>query len=106
MATSLVLNSVGDHVAELLLELKAVSFSVDTLFTYVSGIQSPVYIDNRRLISHPRERKIIVRYLVDAARKETAESGFDVVAGTATAGIPWASWVADEFDAPLIYIRP
>lgn len=94
------------HIAQILLELKAVSFNVEELFNYVSGIQSPVYIDNRKVISYPEERKTIVRYFVDLAREEIGQSNFDIVAGTATAAIPWAAWVADRLDVPFIYVRP
>jgi orotate phosphoribosyltransferase len=97
---------VRDHVAQILLELKAVSFNVEELFNYVSGIQSPVYIDNRKVISYPDERKVIVGYFVQVVREEIGQSSFDVVAGTATAAIPWAAWVADQLNVPLIYVRP
>jgi orotate phosphoribosyltransferase len=106
MIKELTSSPIRDHVAQILLELKAVSFNVEELFNYVSGIQSPVYIDNRKVISYPDERKTIVGYFVDVVREEIGQSSFDVVAGTATAAIPWAAWVADRLNVPFIYVRP
>lgn len=88
--------------AEILLRVGAVSINSRQLFTYASGIQSPIYTDNRLLISYPEERKVIAEGL---ARSVGDGSDVDVVAGTATAGIPWAAWVADRLGKPLVYVR-
>jgi orotate phosphoribosyltransferase len=88
-------------VAEVLVEVGAVAFRTDPFFTFTSGTESPIYVDNRRLLGHPRERRTVVGEL----SKLLASSPFDVVAGTATAGIPWAAWLADVHDVPLLYVR-
>ncbi len=90
-------------VAKILLELKAVSLSTKIPFKYSSGILSPIYTDCRILISHPKER----REIRDLYIKEINKTGikFDVIAGTATAGIPHAAWIAEELDLPMIYVR-
>jgi len=102
-ATSL---DMAEHVARLLIEMEAVKVNVDEFFRFVSGILSPVYVDNRKLISYPDARKVVVSYLVDVVLEKIGEPNFELVAGTATAGIPWAAWVANELDIPLIYVRP
>ncbi|MDP7282026.1 MAG: orotate phosphoribosyltransferase [Candidatus Undinarchaeales archaeon] len=91
------------EIAEILLSSKAVTLSPDKPYTYASGIKSPIYCDNRLLLSDVEAR----RKIVDSFEEMFKEKGvaFDSVAGTATAGIPWAAWVAEEENAPLIYVR-
>jgi orotate phosphoribosyltransferase len=106
MVSSQILTTIREDTARLLVEAKAVSFDADHPFQFVSGIKSPVYVDNRKLISYPDQRKIIIKYLVEVLTQHIGKYAFDVVAGTATAGVPWASWVANELDVPLVYVRP
>ncbi len=87
--------------ARLLLEVGALSFNVDEPFTFASGIKSPVYVDCRLLISDVARRK----EMVDALAEDIKAADSDVVAATASAGIPWGSWVAAELDKPLVYVR-
>ncbi|HLC65165.1 MAG TPA: orotate phosphoribosyltransferase [Candidatus Nanoarchaeia archaeon] len=89
------------EVAKILLKQKAVLLRPDNPFTWSSGIKSPIYTDNRKLISSVDEREKIVSGLVSLAKKEK----FDVIAGTATAGIPWAAFVAQKLKKPMIYVR-
>ncbi|MCB9092016.1 MAG: orotate phosphoribosyltransferase [Halobacteriovoraceae bacterium] len=72
-------------------------------FTWASGIQSPFYCDNRILLSHPRERRIVIQEFLSLIHSEKLD--FDYIAGVATAGIPHASILAHELDVPLIYVR-
>ncbi|AEM21456.1 putative orotidine 5'-phosphate decarboxylase/orotate phosphoribosyltransferase [Brachyspira intermedia PWS/A] len=88
-------------IAGALLETKAVKLNVKEPFTFVSGIKSPIYCDNRYVIGFPEARKVIVDAFVSILR----DKDFDVIAGTATAGIPWASFIAYELNKPLCYIR-
>jgi len=90
-------------IAKTLLELKAVHLSPDDFFTWSSGIKSPIYCDNRKVISSPEERKLIVNQYLDIIRKKYPST--NCIAGTATAGIPWAAWIADKLDLPMVYIR-
>lgn len=97
------MNNTSQQVAKILLNLKAVSLSAKVPFKYSSGILSPIYTDCRILMSYPKERKQIRDLYIEAINK-TGEK-FDVIAGTATAGIPHAAWVADKMDLPMIYVR-
>lgn len=90
-----------DLVAKILLEKQAVQINPNNPFTWTSGIKSPIYCDNRLLISYPDA----VNTVVLAFKEMTEDMDFDVVAGTATAGIPWAAFLAYELDKPMIYIR-
>jgi len=88
--------------AQALLDSGAFKISLDPLFTWTSGIRSPVYCDLRALISDVAARRAIVAAF---AAMKTDWSGVDVIAGTATAGIPWAAWLAEVVGLPMIYIR-
>lgn len=90
-------------VAKILLELKAVSLNPKQPFKYSSGILSPIYTDCRILMSYPKQRQIIRDLYIEEMEKMGDK--FDVVAGTATAGIPHAAWVADKLNLPMVYVR-
>lgn len=94
---------IAEKIAELLLNVGAVSLNVQEPFTYASGIKSPIYCDNRLLISHPEERKLVIDAFVQLIEEQGIDA--DVIAGTATAGIPHAAWIADRLDKPMVYIR-
>lgn len=96
--------ALAEKLAAMLLEIKAVSIvGRDNLFTWVSGIRSPIYCDNRVTISYPEVRTAIAGGFASLIKKAFPEA--DVIAGTATAGIPHAAWVAHELDKPMIYVR-
>ncbi|MBR9699067.1 orotate phosphoribosyltransferase [Candidatus Woesearchaeota archaeon] len=91
------------EIAELLLKLSAVELDTENGFTYASGIKSPIYCDNRVIISYPQERSMVV----DAFLKLINEKklSFDIIAGVATSGIPWAAIIAERLQKPLVYVR-
>lgn len=89
--------------ARKLLRLGTVTIRPDDPFEYSSGMLGPVYNDVRLLLSDPTSRKEISLALELLARKNVAD--IDVIAGTATTGVPWASWVAAGLNLPMIYIR-
>ena len=97
------MNSTKGKVAKILLDIHAVTLNLKKPFRYTSGILSPIYTDCRLLISFPKERREIIKYYLDAIKN--SNTPLDVVAGTATAGIPWASWIADALNLPMIYVR-
>lgn len=89
-------------IAKDLIDYKAVKISVDPPFTWASGIKSPIYCDNRMMISHPEARATIVsEFMVHIDHMKP-----DYIAGTATAGIPWAAFVAYQMKLPMVYVRP
>lgn len=91
------------EIAQILLKAKAVALSPKKPFVYASGIKSPIYCDNRLLISSPAERATIVDAFLTQINVQ--KLSFDVIAGTSTAGIPWAAWLADRTDKPMVYVR-
>ena len=94
-----------NQIPQALLESKSVYIETnpDNYFTWTSGKRSPIYCDNRQLISYPKFRKNIVFEFTSYIREHYPKA--QLIAGTATAGIPWAAWIADELDLPLVYIR-
>lgn len=94
----------AEKVAQLLLDLGAVKVKTSPPFRWTSGLLSPVYCDNRMVISFVSERQEIV----DGFKKVIDDAGleFDVIAGTATAAIPWAAFLSFDLGVPMVYIRP
>lgn len=89
-------------IADILLDISAVKLDPVNLFTWTSGIKSPIYCDNRQIISYPDKRKAVVK---EFAKRIQSLGNIDLIAGTATAGIPWAAWIADELALPMVYVR-
>jgi orotate phosphoribosyltransferase len=90
-------------IARSLLEIGAVSLKIDSPFTWASGRLSPIYCDNRLLMSYPERRREVTKGFV--AIIEGQGWSPDVIAGTATAGIPHAAWLADHLGLPMVYVR-
>ena len=91
------------EIAHALLSIGAVELRPNNPFTWASGIKSPIYCDNRLTMSSP-----VVRKQIAAALARSIEDAFpetEVVAGTATAGIPHAAWVSDVLNLPMVYVR-
>ncbi|EKE31874.1 orotate phosphoribosyltransferase [Salimicrobium jeotgali] len=89
--------------AEALMEIGAIQINTAEFFTWTSGIESPIYCDNRLTISYPSVRKEICRQF--AARIKELPGEVDVIAGCATAGIPHAAWLSEELGLPMVYVR-
>lgn len=89
--------------AECLLKIKAVYLRPDDPFTWASGIKSPIYCDNRIVLSYPNERKVIEDGLAELIKSEYPE--VEAVFGTATAGIAHAAMVAERMNLPTGYVR-
>jgi len=94
--------SSAEEVARQLLQIKAIKLSPQKPFLWASGIESPIYCDNRLVLSHPSVRKFIKSALVEEAK---GFGPFDVVAGVATAGIAHGVLLADALDKPFVYVR-
>ncbi|GAA6817953.1 orotate phosphoribosyltransferase [Helicobacter pylori] len=90
-------------IAQSLLDIGAVSLSPNDLFTWSSGIKSPIYCDNRVTLGYPKVRTEI-RDGLSALIKEKF-SNVEIVSGTATAGIPHAAYVSEVLDLPMNYVR-
>ncbi|AQQ53777.1 orotate phosphoribosyltransferase [Planococcus lenghuensis] len=90
-------------IARALLEIGAVELRPDDPFTWSSGLKSPIYCDNRLTMAYPAVRKEIAEGLAELIR--TAYPEAEVIAGTATAGIPHAAWVSDLLNLPMVYVR-
>jgi orotate phosphoribosyltransferase len=88
-------------IARVLLEKQAVTLNTEEPYTYASGIRSPIYCDNRRMIFFPRERELITR----AFAQQIAPFNPDIIAGTASGAIAWAAWAAEKLEKPMVYIR-
>ncbi len=90
------------EIASALLKINAIKLNPTHPFTWSSGIISPIYCDNRIALSHPSVRKLIVRTFVEASK---SFKSIEMIAGVATAGIPWGAYLAEALDLPFIYVR-
>jgi orotate phosphoribosyltransferase len=87
------------EIAATLLGAGAVHLRPDEPFTFASGLRSPIYCDNRVLIGDVGARRVVIPAFAAAC------AGAEVIAGTATAGIPWAAWAAEALGLPMVYVR-
>ena len=91
--------------ARMLLEVEAVRFMEEKPFIFTSGWASPVYTDCRRLISFPRVRRTLIDFGASLIMRNAGFEQFDAIAGGETAGIPFAAWMAERLDLPMLYVR-
>jgi|SRR5436190_15305467 len=91
-------------IAEKLLQINAVKLNVTEPFTWASGWKSPIYCDNRRILSFPFVRDYIKSELCNVVFESFPEA--ELLAGVATAGIAWGAMVADQLKLPFVYVRP
>lgn len=91
------------EIAKILLDIKAVALSPDEPFTWASGIKSPIYCDNRLILSYPEERDTVENALVELIKKDYPE--VEYIMGTATAGIPHGALVAERMSLPMGFVR-
>ncbi|KWX86355.1 orotate phosphoribosyltransferase [Paenibacillus riograndensis] len=93
----------SEQIARYLLKIGAVALRPQAPFTWTSGIKSPIYCDNRLTLSFPEVRGYIADAFVETIASTYPDA--EVIAGTSTAGIPHAAWVADKLNLPMAYIR-
>ena len=92
-----------EQIAEILLNIKAVSLAPSDPFTWASGIKSPIYCDNRLILSYPAQRRVVEEALAETIQREFPEA--EMLMGTATAGIPHAAIAAWLLDLPMGFVR-
>src|SRR4249920_129633 len=91
-------------IAEKLLQISAVKLNLKEPFTWASGWKSPIYCDNRKILSFPYIRDFIKSEMCSVIFEHFAEA--EMLAGVATAGIAWGAMAADQLKLPYIYVRP
>lgn len=91
-------------VAEKLLQINAIKLNPGQPFTWASGWKSPIYCDNRRVLSFPYIREFIKSEMCNVIFEQFPGAG--LLAGVATAGIAWGAMAADQLKLPFIYVRP
>ncbi len=91
-------------VAEKLLQVQAVKLNLEQPYTWASGWKSPIYCDNRKVLSFPYTRDFIKSELCSVIFEQFPDA--DALAGVATAGIAWGAMAADQLKLPYMYVRP
>jgi orotate phosphoribosyltransferase len=95
--------SSSNQLSEYLLQIKAIQLNVQSPFTWASGWKSPVYCDNRIILSYPKVRDFVKNHLVEIVKNNFPEA--NCIAGVATAGIPHGAMIADALGLPMVYVR-
>lgn len=90
------------ELAQRLLQIKAIQLSPQRPFTWASGLRSPIYCDNRIILSHPDLRRFVIQGFVQLAGQFSA---CNVIAGVATAGIAHGVLLAEALNLPFVYVR-
>lgn len=96
--------SIDKKLAKALMDIKTVLLRPQEPFTWASGWHSPIYCDNRRILSHPELRAQVAQWLADKAMELYPEA--EVVAGVATGAIAHGVLAADRMQKPFVYVRP
>lgn len=96
-------NESAKKVAQSLLQIKAIKLQPNQPFTWASGWNSPIYCDNRKILSYPKVRTFIRQQFVEAIKEHFPK--VEVIAGVATGGIAIGALVAEELGLPFVYVR-
>lgn len=88
-----------------LMETNTLTIHPEKPFKLASGLYCPFYVNCRKLISHPEARSKVADYFTKIIEKNIGVDQVDVIAGGVTAGVPFATLVADKLQKPLVYIR-
>ena len=95
--------TIAKNIAQVALEVGAIQINARNPFTWASGFKMPIYNDNRLLLGNAKHRSLVAEGYKDLLKKHAVD--VEVIAGTATAGIPHATSLADLLQVPLIYVR-
>ena len=90
--------------ARFLLQIKAIKLNNENPFTWASGRKSPIYCDNRKILSYPAARKVVYEAFIDIIKEKFKD--VDIIAGVATGAIAYGALVAEAMGKPFIYVRP
>ena len=90
-------------ISKLLLQINAVTLRPSNPYKFVSGILSPIYCDNRLILSYPEKRAAIINAFLELIKDKKLI--FEIIAGVATSGIPYAALIADKLRKPMVYVR-
>jgi orotate phosphoribosyltransferase len=96
---------IADVTAKILIETQSVLFNAKEPFTLTSGKKSPVYIDCRKLIGFYEERELLMDLAAEMLISDIGYNNMDYMAGGETAGIPYAAFISDRLEKPMVYVR-
>ena len=98
------MENIDKIIAEQMIKVNAATFSVAQPYILPSGLQSPVYTDNRRLLAYPSVRKTITKAFIDVINENFSD--VEIIAGVATGAVAWGTMVAEELGKPFVFVRP
>ncbi|NQV55833.1 MAG: orotate phosphoribosyltransferase [Rhodospirillales bacterium] len=95
----------GEATGKILIEIGAVNFRPNEPYILTAGWASPVYIDCRKLIAYLDQRRKVIALSTELIVRDIGADQIDMVAGGETAGIPYAAWISETLDKPMLYVR-
>lgn len=98
--------STDKKIAKLLLSIGALTFRFDPPYIFTTGLKSPMYLDNRLVMSHPKVRDKIIEAYIQTIKNEIGLDKIDCISATAVAAIPQGAWIADRLKIPMVFVRP
>jgi orotate phosphoribosyltransferase len=99
------MTDISENIANLLLDIKAVTFRFNPPYIYTTGLKSPIYLDNRLVMSYPHVRQQIIDSYVECIKINIGIKNVEWISATATAAIPMGAWIAQALNLPLVYVR-
>lgn len=96
---------IAENISNATLHIKAVTFNIKKPYKYISGIFSPMYTDNRLIMSYPEAWEKVIEGYLHIIKTVVGVENIDVLSGTATAGIPHAAALAYILKKPMVYVR-
>ncbi|PIS09608.1 orotate phosphoribosyltransferase [Candidatus Beckwithbacteria bacterium CG10_big_fil_rev_8_21_14_0_10_34_10] len=96
---------ISKKTAQLLLKIKAIQIRPEKPFKFTSGILSPIYIDNRILMSLPKERRKIINFYLKIIKEKIGVTKNTIFSGTATAAIFQTAYISQKLNLPMVYVR-
>jgi orotate phosphoribosyltransferase len=99
------MNSIAQETVNALFNTQSIVINTRNPFQWTSGIKSPIYVDCRRLMSFPQERTQLMQAMGNAIDQHVGINSIDAVAGGESAGIPYAAFVSEYLNKPMIYVR-
>lgn len=97
------MGNIEREIASQLLQINAIKLNPSSPFTWASGWKSPIYCDNRKILSYPAVRKLVTNSFVDLVKGNYPQT--EVVAGVATGAIAFGALVAEQLNLPFVYVR-
>lgn len=95
----------NEKIAEILLQIETITFNTKSPYEFAHGISSPIYVDNRLLMAYPRYWQDVIDSMLNLIVDQIGMQNVDIIAGTSTAGVSHAAYLAERLGLPMVYVK-